>query len=119
MLLTDTVGFIRHLPHGLIASFRSTLEEVAEADLLLHVADASHPYVCEHCEVVSDTLAEIGAGAVPVLLVLNKCDRLEAQQALPQLRAMFPRAMPLSALTGEGLAELKARITELIPERGV
>jgi GTP-binding protein HflX len=118
MLLTDTVGFIRHLPHGLIASFRSTLEEVAEADLLLHVADAGHPYVREHYEVVCDTLAEIGARDVPALLVLNKCDRAEAQQALPQLKALFPQAIPVSALTGDGLGVLKLRITEAIQGRG-
>ena len=112
VLLTDTVGFIRHLPHGLIASFRSTLEEVAEADLLLHVADAGHPYVREHCEVVFDTLAEIGASKVPFILIFNKCDVPEAQAALPGLMALFPEAVPISALNGEGMDVLKACMAE-------
>lgn len=110
VLLTDTVGFIRHLPHGLIASFRSTLQEVAEADLLLHVADAGHPYVREHCDVVFDTLSEIGARDVPFLLVLNKSDRPEAQRALPELMNLFPGAIAISALRNEGMVVLKQRI---------
>ena len=113
ILLTDTVGFIRHLPHGLIASFRSTLEEVAQADLLLHVADAGHLYVREHCEVVFDTLAEIGADKVPALMVFNKCDTSEAQKQLPELLAMYPDALTVSALQHEGLAGLKAKIAEM------
>jgi GTP-binding protein HflX len=114
ILLTDTVGFIRHLPHGLVACFRTTLDEVAESDLLLHVADASHPFVSEHAQIVRDTLAEIGARAVPELVVLNKCDRPEAQAALPTLQAVFPDAVPLSAATGEGLESLKARLFTLL-----
>ena len=117
VLLTDTVGFIRNLPHGLIASFRSTLEEVAEADLLLHVADAGHPYVREHCEVVFDTLVEIDANNVPFLLVFNKCDRLDAQSALPGLMALFPDAIFISALKGDGMDCLKARVAEKIFEK--
>lgn len=115
VLVTDTVGFIRHLPHGLIASFRSTLEEVGQSDLLLHVADTGHPYVTEHCEVVFDTLKEIGADGVPSLLVLNKADRPEAQAALPGLLKQFPEAMPISALREEGLDLLKQRIALMIP----
>lgn len=118
VLITDTVGFIRHLPHALIASFRSTLEEVKEADLLLHVADAGHPYVREHCEIVFDTLAEIGASEVPYLLVLNKCDRPEAQNALRGLMASFPDAIAVSALHGEGIDLLKTRIATMIARRG-
>jgi len=110
VMLTDTVGFIRHLPHGLVASFRSTLDVVRDADLLLHVADAGHPYVREHCEVVFDTLKEIGAGDIPSILVLNKCDRPQAQTALPGLLAVFPAAVPISALKGEGVAGLLERI---------
>lgn len=115
ILLTDTVGFIRHLPHGLIASFRSTLEEVAEANLLLHVADAGHPHVREQCEVVFDTLVEIGASEVPFLLVLNKSDRPAARKMLPELMALSPKAIPVSALNGEGIDFLKSRIAERIP----
>jgi GTP-binding protein HflX len=117
VLLTDTVGFIRHLPHSLIASFRSTLAEVAEADLLLHVADAGHPFVREHCEVVFDTLAEIGAKDVPFLLVFNKIDRPEARQALPDLLRLFPGAIAVSALHDEGMAALKERIGAAIPQK--
>lgn len=76
-LLSDTVGFIRKLPHHLIESFKSTLEEVREADLLLHVVDMAHPFHDNHIEVVKQTLAEIGAGNVPVILVLNKIDLVE------------------------------------------
>ncbi len=117
VMVTDTVGFIRHLPHGLVASFRSTLDVVREADLLLHVADAGHPYVREHCEVVFDTLKEIEAGNVPSILVLNKCDQPAAQAALPGLLAVFPEAVPISALKGEGIAELKGRIAASFPDR--
>src|SRR5688500_16954877 len=84
VLLTDTVGFIRKLPHDLVASFRATLEEVAEADVLLHVIDASHPTWEEHRTVVTQVLAEIGAGETPTLYVFNKTDRLthDEEQAL-------------------------------------
>ncbi len=114
-LITDTVGFIRHLPHGLIASFRSTLEEVSQSDLLLHVVDTGHPYATEHCEVVFDTLREIGASDVPSLLVFNKCDRPDAQAALPGLTGSFPDAMAISALHKDGLDGLKRRIAAMLP----
>jgi GTP-binding protein HflX len=78
-LLSDTVGFIRKLPHHLIESFRSTLDEVREADILLHVVDVSHPYHDNQIEVVNQTLAELGAAEIPVILVLNKVDLLKAQ----------------------------------------
>lgn len=117
VLLTDTVGFIRSLPHGLVASFRSTLEELAEADLLLHVADASHPFVREHMKVVSETLAEIGADNVPVLLVLNKIDLPESQVTLEALKGDFPEALPISAVSGTGLDSLKETIARLLPAR--
>jgi GTP-binding protein HflX len=113
-MLTDTVGFIRNLPHGLVASFRSTLEEAAQADLLLHVADAGHPFVTEHCTVVFDTLRDIHADRVPTLLVLNKCDQPSAQLALPHLRTLFPEALIISAAAREGLSELKQRIAEIV-----
>lgn len=114
-LLTDTVGFIRHLPHSLVASFRSTLEELAEADLLLHVADAGHPHVREHCGVVRDTLAEIGADAVPAVILLNKADLPASREALPALLADLAPALPLSAATGQGIDSVLALIAERIP----
>jgi GTPase len=79
-LLSDTVGFIRKLPHHLIESFKSTLDEVREADVLLHVVDMSHPYHENHIEVVSQTLAELNAGNIPVILVLNKIDLVKKQR---------------------------------------
>lgn len=79
-LLSDTVGFIRKLPHHLIESFKSTLDEVVESDLLLHVADVSHPFHENHIQVVKQTLSEIGAGEIPVILILNKIDLLPAQE---------------------------------------
>lgn len=119
VMLTDTVGFIRHLPHGLVASFRSTLEEIQEADLLLIVAEASHPYVREHLKVVDATLAEIGAGAVARLLLLNKSDREEAKLNLAGLVRDYPEAMPISALQREGLAPLKERMARMMPVAGL
>lgn len=115
VLLTDTVGFIRHLPHGLVASFRSTLEEIAEADLLLLVLDAGHRYIREHLLVVENTLAEIQAEHAPRLLVFNKIDTPEGRAALPELQREFPDALALSALQKEGVDALKARMAQLLP----
>lgn len=107
VMLTDTVGFIRSLPHNLVASFRSTLEELAESDLLLHVADASHPFVREHVQVVKDTLVEIGADKVPVLMLLNKADLPESQAALADLVRDYPEALPVSAIQKTGLDQVR------------
>ncbi len=104
-LFTDTVGFIQKLPTTLVAAFRATLEEIADADLLLHVMDASHPQVAAHTAAVRETLAEIHADHVPVLLVLNKMDRLDAMER-EAVQARFPEAVPISALHGEGLDDL-------------
>jgi GTP-binding protein HflX len=106
-LLTDTVGFIRKLPPNLIASFRATLEEVAEADLLLHVVDASEPRPHAHIEAVEGVLEAIGALERPRLLVFNKIDALEDEVALLGLRARFPGAVFVSAMTREGIATLR------------
>jgi GTP-binding protein HflX len=118
VLVTDTVGFIRDLPHGLIASFRSTLEEVAEADLLLHVADAGHPYTEDHCRIVDATLKEIGAGEVPSLFLLNKCDRAAGREAMSALCDHYPHALRASALTGDGLDCVAARIDAVLSAQG-
>jgi GTP-binding protein HflX len=109
ILLIDTVGFIRKLPHQLVASFRSTLEEVLEADLLLHVADSHSEALEAQIRVVRDVLEEIGAGSLPSLLVLNQVDRLDPQ-ALPHFQAMYPEAFLVSARTGQGLDELARRL---------
>ena len=109
-LLTDTVGFIRHLPASLVASFRSTLDVAVHADLLLLVVDASHPYLAEHIAVCRDTLAKIGAGNVPTLLVVNKCDVENADGVVTRIAETEPSAIPVSAKTGLGLDTLKANI---------
>jgi GTP-binding protein HflX len=112
VLLTDTVGFIRHLPHGLVASFRSTLDVAAQADLLLVVVDASHPRVQDHLDVCEATLAEIGAAAVPSLLVLNKCDLPGAAETVAHAAERHPLAIPVSARSGLGMDTLKLAIVE-------
>ena len=112
VLLTDTVGFIRHLPHGLVASFRSTLDVAVQADLLLIVVDAAHPRMQDHLDVCRETLAEIGAGAVPSLLVLNKCDLPGAAEAVEHAAERIPHAIPVSAHSGLGLDTLRLAIVE-------
>ncbi len=112
ILLTDTVGFIRNLPHGLVASFRSTLNVAVQADLLLVVVDAAYPRVDDHIAVCRQTLAEIGAQDVPSLLVLNKCDRGSADNAVLHVTEKYPQALPVSARTGYGLDLLKRAMTE-------
>jgi len=111
-LLTDTVGFIRNLPHGLVASFRSTLDIAVKTDLLLVVVDASHPHVRDHLEVCRRTLAEIGADAVPSLVILNKCDAGDARESVAHIAGPEPQAIPVSARTGYGLETLKTAIVE-------
>mgnify|MGYP002622770364 CR=1 FL=1 len=113
VFLSDTVGFIRDLPHHLVASFRSTLAEAAEADLLLHVVDASSPDAEAHIRVVNDVLDEIGAGSARVL-VLNKMDAVRDALAAAPLVQAHPRAVPVSAATGEGLAELAGRVSDVV-----
>jgi len=105
LLVSDTVGFIDRLPHSLVAAFRATLEEVAAADLLLHVSDASSPDRERHMEAVRAVLAEVGADRVPSLDVFNKCDRIDEAER-QRIRTMYPAALCVSALTGEGRDEL-------------
>ncbi len=114
VLLSDTVGFIRKLPHRLIESFKSTLDEVRESDVLLHLVDATHPRFEDHIQVVHETLAELGAADKPMLLVFNKIDRLADLGLLQALRAEYPEAVFVSALRGIGLEELKRRLQERI-----
>lgn len=110
VLLTDTVGFIRKLPPHLVASFRATLEEVTEADLLLHVVDATEPDPDAHIEAVNSVLEELGALQRPSLLVFNKVDALADEITLLGLRAQHPGASFVSAVTREGLPELRETI---------
>ncbi|HKA02457.1 MAG TPA: hypothetical protein VKE70_38360, partial [Candidatus Solibacter sp.] len=116
-LLSDTVGFIRNLPTTLVKAFRATLEEVTEAALVLHVVDASSPAAAEHTSHVLKVLAEIGASEVPQILVLNKVDRLSPDADPGALRHSHGnlRAAAISALTGDGIAELLTLIDELLP----
>lgn len=116
VLLIDTVGFIRKLPHHLVASFRSTLEETIEADLLLHVVDVSHPRFEEQIEVVHQVLKELGIEEKPRLLVFNKIDRLEDRGTLHALRERYPEALFVSALRGIGLQHLKERIASRLKQ---
>jgi GTP-binding protein HflX len=111
VLLSDTVGFIRSLPHHLIASFKATLEESRQADLLMHVADASNPAVFEQITAVYNVLAEIGIEAKDTLLVLNKIDATDMAQ-VAGLLGRYPRAIPISARSGKGLDQLAAAVSE-------
>jgi GTP-binding protein HflX len=110
LLLSDTVGFVRDLPHHLVASFHATLEEVIEADLLLHVVDASDPDAARRMRAVREVIAEIEADAVPSIVVLNKVDRVVDTMELQALRNAEPGAVVVSARTGQGLDELAARV---------
>lgn len=114
VLLSDTVGFIRKLPHKLIESFKSTLDEVRESDVLLHVVDASHPNFEEHIRVVNETLKELGACEKPTLMVFNKVDVLEERGMIAALRMEHEHAAFVSALRGIGLEPLKATLLDLI-----
>ena len=117
VLLTDTVGFIKKLPHGLVEAFKATLEEVVQADLLLHVVDISHPQAEEQIDAVNTVLMEIGAAEKPVLMVFNKIDQLAGGIA-PLMREKYPHAVSISAKTGEGIAPLLAELgTQLRPIR--
>jgi GTPase len=109
-LFTDTVGFIQKLPTTLVAAFRATLEEIAEADLLLHVVDISHINAMSQAQSVQKTLEEIDAGHVPVITVLNKIDRLSDPEAARQTTDYFPHAVAISAKTGTGIPDLLERI---------
>lgn len=121
-LLADTVGFIRKLPHHLIESFKSTLDEVREADLLLHVVDIAHPFHDHHIEVVSSTLKEIGAGSIPTILVLNKVDLYLREHPEANLEEMkgyyrqfgFEHVVFISAITLENMDELKRMVFEAV-----
>ncbi|MCZ2399411.1 MAG: GTPase HflX [Phycisphaerae bacterium] len=115
VLLSDTVGFIRNLPHHLVASFRATLEEAIHADLLLHVVDASSPDAEQQVAAVHDVLRSLGvADDRRQLLVLNKTDAIEDEAAFTVLRAAHPAALPISARSGAGLPELRDAVAQLL-----
>lgn len=113
LLLSDTVGFIRKLPHNLVESFKSTLDEIREADLLLHVVDASSPFIAEYISVVRQTLKEIGAEDKQELLVLNKVDAIEDEAIITGLSKDYPDAVFVSATRSIGIEKLLDTVLEL------
>lgn len=114
VLLSDTVGFIRDLPHHLIASFKATLEEARQADLLLHVADASNPAVFDQIGTVYKVLEELSIEAKDTVLVLNKTDAVEDFSRLDALQNRYPHAVAISARRGQGLRELAATVSDAL-----
>jgi GTP-binding protein HflX len=114
VLLSDTVGFIRELPHSLIASFKATLEEARQADLLLHVVDASDPNADEQIAAVYKVLEELGIRQKDTILVLNQIDAIHEPGALDVLKQHYPLAIPISARTGEGLTRLAATVSDAL-----
>ena len=118
VLLTDTVGFIRKLPHRLVEAFKATLEEVVQADLLLHVVDVSHPLAGEQIRAVNAVLEDIGAAGKPTLMVFNKIDRLENGEVVGRYLEQYPSSVAVSAATGEGFPALSAELgNQLRPSR--
>lgn len=114
VLLSDTVGFIRDLPHHLVASFRATLAEARHARLLLHVVDASSPAAEQQIASVNSVLKELECDQKPTLLVLNKVDKVKDRSTLDLLRAHHPKSVAISGATGEGLRELSDHVAELL-----
>jgi len=117
-LITDTVGFIRKLPHHLVASFHSTLVEAIEADLLLHVIDASEPDFRHQMTAVEDVLEDLIESPRPTVLVFNKSDRVGDETAASGLRVEYPGSHVVSALTGEGLDAVRSQLWDLAAENG-
>ena len=113
-LFTDTVGFIQKLPTDLVAAFRATLEEIGEADLLVHVLDITHKNTIQQAAAVADTLKEIGATNAPIVTALNKIDRLADPDALEGMLSEFPNSIAVSARTGQGVDRLLARVEEVL-----
>lgn len=114
LLLTDTVGFVRRLPHRLVEAFRATLEEAAMADFLIHLLDASQPEVVEFFNTTMAVLAELGADKRPMIVAFNKIDKVEDPASLAALRRHFPDAIFLSVHTGQGLDALIERMSEMV-----
>ena len=117
LLLTDTVGFVRNLPHRLVEAFKATLEESVLADFIIHVLDASSPEVEKYYETTMEVLEELGAGDKPVITVLNKIDVLNDPVKLAGLEVTFPNTISVSAITGKGCDELLVRCSEMLADR--
>ncbi len=118
ILVTDTVGFIKKLPHQLVAAFKATLEEVLEADLLLHIVDVSHPEVEAQIAAVNVVLGELEATDVPMFMVFNKIDRLKSDEELHILQCQYPDALPISAQRGDGIPALIDALAHRFAEHG-
>ncbi|MDJ0324030.1 GTPase HflX [Cryobacterium sp. PH31-AA6] len=116
--LTDTVGFVRNLPHQLVEAFRSTLEEVADADVIVHVVDASHPDPASQLATVREVIGEVGARDNPEIVVFNKSDLVGEDDRLV-LRGLWPQGIFVSARTGEGVDELLAAMSDLLPRPSI
>jgi GTP-binding protein HflX len=117
LLLTDTVGFVRNLPHRLIEAFKATLEEAVLSDFLIHVLDASHPRVYDYYQTTIRVLGELGADAKRMITVLNKVDLIADESTLHALRLHFPDGAFVSVRSGEGLKELRHRMADLLADR--
>ena len=117
VLITDTVGFIRKLPHNLIDAFRSTLEEAKYSDIIIHVVDCSNPDMDKQMAIVYETLSDLGVNDKPIITLFNKCDILEDRQILKDFKADF--SLQGSAMTGEGLDKLKEVIDEILREKKI
>ncbi|WP_207457584.1 GTPase HflX [Herbiconiux sp. SYSU D00978] len=116
--LSDTVGFVRNLPHQLVEAFRSTLEEVRDSDVIVHVVDGSHPDPASQIKTVRDVIGEVDGRAIPEIVVFNKADLVDDDTRLV-LRGLEPGAVFVSARTGEGVEELLQRIADALPVPGV
>ena len=114
ILLSDTVGFIRKLPHNLVASFKSTLKEVLEADLILVVLDISSPQIKDHVNTIADVLKEMGANEIPIIQVLNKVDLISDGKMIEKLQRSFPEAVTISAQNHLKLSDIKQRIIQMM-----
>lgn len=115
-LFTDTVGFIQKLPTTLVSAFRATLEEISEADLLLHIVDVTHPNAQAQAKIVHQTLNEIKANQIQMITVLNKIDRLEHPEQAKQILQEYPKSVAISALTGDGINDLLMKVEEQLYE---
>ena len=118
ILLSDTVGFIKKLPHQLVEAFKATLEEVTEADLLLHIVDASHPEAETQIAAVNEVLSELEATDIPTFMVLNKIDQLKTEDELQILRCQYADAFPISAQRGDGVETLMEALANRFAELG-
>lgn len=116
--LTDTVGFVRNLPHQLVEAFRSTLEEVADADVIVHVVDASHPDPAAQLQTVRDVMGDVGARGIPEIVAFNKADLIADDERLV-LQGLEPSAHFVSSRTGEGVEELRRAVEETLPRPAV